>query len=204
MSNIRRLIFGFLITSTSMVYGQVQKIEFEHLTMVNGLSSDIINCFLKDRNGFLWIGTENGLNKFDGYTFKIYKNIPQDSTSLIDDAVTSLLQDKHGNIWVGTKGGLVQYIPEKDAFQINHLVFKDETISLYEDEKGDIFASCHDSLYQMAYDKNNTLRLTRKILVGTSIVDFESNSKSPLLWILTDTLGQYNTENGKLSKPGTG
>ena len=203
MNNVRLSIIGFLISYTSVLWAQSQKIEFEHLTMVDGLSSDIINCFLKDRSGFLWIGTENGLNKFDGYTFKVYKNIPQDSTSLNNDAVTSLLQDKHGNIWVGTKGGLAQYIPDKDAFQINHLVFKDEIISLYEDKKGNLFTSCHDSLYQMAYDKNNNLRLTRKVWLKTSIFDFESNNKSPLLWILTDTLGQYNPENGKFSKPGT-
>ena len=64
--------------------------------MVNGLSSDMINCFLKDTNGFLWIGTENGLNKFDGYNFKVYKNLLGDTTDLKDDNVTSLLQDKQG------------------------------------------------------------------------------------------------------------
>jgi signal transduction histidine kinase/ligand-binding sensor domain-containing protein len=78
--------------------------KFEHYSMESGLSSDLVFQILKDRYGFLWFATQNGLNKFNAYNFEIYENDPQDENSISLNDVSSLCEYE-GNIWAGTWGG---------------------------------------------------------------------------------------------------
>ena len=80
-------------------------IRFDHLTSEEGLSSDIVWSVLQDRHGFIWIGTLDGLNRFDGYNFKVYKHDVNDPDSLGDSAVQVIIEDKAGNLWLGSWGG---------------------------------------------------------------------------------------------------
>ena len=73
------------------------------------LSNTNITSICKDKLGYIWIGTENGLNRFDGYKFTVYKNNPQDSTSLMFNIVNKVFCDKSGTLWVGTNTGLQRY-----------------------------------------------------------------------------------------------
>jgi ligand-binding sensor domain-containing protein len=70
-----------------------------------GLSQSNVNCIFQDSKGFLWLGTKDGLNRYDGYSFRIYQNTPADSNSISDNYITALAEDKSGNIWAGTLGG---------------------------------------------------------------------------------------------------
>lgn len=79
---------------------------FTNITEVNGLSDNRITCFFKDKTGWMWIGTENGLNRFDGINFKIYKPIPDKSKTLSHSFITAITQDNDGHIIVATKKGL--------------------------------------------------------------------------------------------------
>ncbi|TWI80142.1 signal transduction histidine kinase [Lacibacter cauensis] len=94
-----------------------EDINFTTLTTKEGLSSNNINAILKDRFGFMWFATDDGLDRFDGANFKVYRNNPTDSTSLQANEVLSLHEDKDGNLWVGTSGGsLSLYNRKQDAF----------------------------------------------------------------------------------------
>ena len=84
------------------------------------LSSTTITCICQDQMGYIWIGTEFGLNRFDGYRFTSYLNDPQDSTSLGFNTVVSLLCDKDGRLWVGTAKGLQYYDAATDRFVNYH------------------------------------------------------------------------------------
>jgi len=87
----------------------------------NGLPSNGTTSAIKDRNGFLWVGTENGLCRFDGYTFKTFVNIPGDSTSLTNNYINTIVEDKKGRIWVGTLDGLNLLDPLTEKFKrFNH------------------------------------------------------------------------------------
>jgi ligand-binding sensor domain-containing protein len=79
--------------------------EFRHISIEQGLSQSNVNCILQDSKGFLWFGTKDGLNRYDGYSFRIYQNSPPDTNSISDNYITALAEDKSGNIWIGTLGG---------------------------------------------------------------------------------------------------
>ena len=94
-----------------------QNIRFEQLSLEEGLSQSVVNVILQDRMGFLWIGTEDGLNRYDGYNFKVYKPDADDPNSLSDRWITSLSEDAEGYLWVGTRlGGLNRYDPVTGKF----------------------------------------------------------------------------------------
>ncbi len=76
------------------------------LTRNDGLSHGHVMTFLKDHQGFMWIGTEEGLNKYDGYSFTAYKHDPKKSSSVSHSFIRSLLEDQANNLWVGTESGL--------------------------------------------------------------------------------------------------
>lgn len=87
------------------------------LNASHGLSSNKVHKVLQDNRGFYWIATANGLNRFDGTSFKIFKNIRGDSTSLADNFCTDLLEDAEGNIWVSTYKGISIYMPYRNHFK---------------------------------------------------------------------------------------
>ena len=80
-------------------------IRFRRLSLEEGLSQTTVNSILQDRRGFLWIATEDGLNRYDGYEFTVYKNEPDDTSSLPADSVWSIAEDAQGDLWVATEGG---------------------------------------------------------------------------------------------------
>jgi ligand-binding sensor domain-containing protein len=79
-----------------------QQINFKHININNGLSQNAVFAIMKDSRGFMWFGTKDGLNKYNGYNFVIYQHNPFDSATLSTNYITSLFEDSRGLIWVGT------------------------------------------------------------------------------------------------------
>lgn len=123
-----RSIFPLPIKSTAFIYASCcllfaaaahsqQDARFTHLTNLDGLSQSTVQGILKDRYGFMWFGTQDGLNRYDGYNFKVYRHMPQDTNSLRRSHVMALYQDREGNLWVGTNNGaLSMYERKHDHF----------------------------------------------------------------------------------------
>ena len=84
---------------------QTSSVRFDHLTVDDGLSENAVTCIIQDRFGYMWIGTHDGLNKYDGYHFTVFRNRPNDPNSLSDNAISAICEDNDGMIWVGTMGG---------------------------------------------------------------------------------------------------
>ncbi len=96
---------------------QQKEINFTSLSTEDGLSSNTVNTILKDKYGMIWFGTEDGLDRFDGTRFTIYRHKPDDPSSLKANEILSLHEDHNGNLWVGTSGGsLSLYDRTSDSF----------------------------------------------------------------------------------------
>jgi signal transduction histidine kinase/ligand-binding sensor domain-containing protein/DNA-binding response OmpR family regulator len=138
------IVTFFLIWASGLLVIYSQSITFNHLTVEDGLSNNEVTSIIQDKVGFIWIGTNDGLNRFDGYSFKTYRHIIKDSSSLSDNSVWCLLEDRYGFIWIGTKSGkLNRYDPVKNIFK--HWVLSSDIVQensirvLYEDHKGFIW-----------------------------------------------------------------
>ena len=90
---------------------------FKNLSVQNGLSQNTVNAILQDKQGFMWFGTKDGLNRYDGLSFRKFKHDDRTRRSIGNNFITALYEDAKGNIWVGTDVGLYIYNPEKDSFR---------------------------------------------------------------------------------------
>ena len=111
MNKKRRILFltlAFLglILQPLRAAAQSNTIRFDRLTVEDGLSQNAVLTIAQDGRGFLWLGTEDGLNKYDGYNFTVYEHDPEDPASLVDSFVSVIYVDRQGDLWVGTRSGL--------------------------------------------------------------------------------------------------
>jgi len=144
-----RVIFIiFLFHYCTAVPAQKNGTVFNHLTTKNGLSCNRSNAVIQDSRGFYWIATDDGLNRFDGSTCKIFRNIKNDSTSLSMNYCNLILEDEQGDIWVGTHMGVNRYIYGEDRFERHFLHHPDIGIDrvnmisgLQKDGEGNIWVS---------------------------------------------------------------
>lgn len=108
------IVLVFVVSQT--VLAQRHKIRFEKLSIEDGLSQSSVISICQDNRGFLWFGTYEGLNRYDGYRFKIYKYDPNDSTSLSNNVIKVIFEDHLGILWIGTEHGLNRYDRDKERF----------------------------------------------------------------------------------------
>ncbi|WP_207427834.1 hybrid sensor histidine kinase/response regulator [Pedobacter sp. SYSU D00535] len=114
------LTFPFLVLLvmlTQTATAQIDQIRFKSLSFKEGLSQSLVQCVLRDSKGFMWIGTRNGLNRYDGYKMVVYKNIAGDGSSLSHNTVNDIVEDANGDMWVATSGGLNKYDRVKNCFK---------------------------------------------------------------------------------------
>ncbi|PRD46830.1 hybrid sensor histidine kinase/response regulator transcription factor [Sphingobacterium haloxyli] len=130
------LIYVLLIASFSLF---AQSYNFRHYQVEDGLAHNTVICSLQDRYGFMWFGTKNGLNRFDGYRFSVYRHDPEQAGSLGHNFIHSLLEDENGFIWVGTLKGLYIYDPSKDTFACLTETKGSDIASLQCDRDGNIW-----------------------------------------------------------------
>ena len=105
-----QIIISFLLVVIFISFqanAKPSEYQIEQIKIENGLSQSTIYSMLQDNQGFMWFGTGNGLNKYDGYNFTVYTHNNLDSTSISDNTVTALIEDKNGYIWIGTVNGIL-------------------------------------------------------------------------------------------------
>jgi signal transduction histidine kinase/ligand-binding sensor domain-containing protein/DNA-binding response OmpR family regulator len=163
-SRIRVLFIIFLLLTSIKFKGNSQEINFKHITINDGLSQNAVFAIMKDSRGFMWFGTKDGLNRYDGYNFLIYQHNPFDSTTLSANYITSIFEDSHGFIWVGTYDrGINIYDRKKDVFYRVNLG-KDglslrntfEIKAIDEDSQGNVWvATSGDGLFRVKVNPEN-------------------------------------------------
>ncbi len=130
------LVFIFSIINLS-----AQELKFKNFSLDEGLSQSTVNTIFQDKQGFLWFGTQDGLNKFDGYNFTVYRHDPKNSNTLSHNEIFSIYEDSKGILWIGTGNGLNKFDLNKftnylhnpnDPNSLSH----NEVWSIYEDRNG--------------------------------------------------------------------
>ncbi|MCP3960921.1 MAG: hypothetical protein GY719_24000 [bacterium] len=123
-----------------------RQMRFEHLSIEQGLSQSFVNCILQDSKGFLWLGTQSGLNRYDGYGFEVYRHDAEDPGSLPHDWILALLDDPSGDLWIGTEGGgLARWHRATDSFTV------------YRHDPSDPASLSGDWVVAMAWDPSGAL-----------------------------------------------
>jgi signal transduction histidine kinase/ligand-binding sensor domain-containing protein/DNA-binding response OmpR family regulator len=192
------IFLGSLVITYLNAGAQTGHINFTSLSTRDGLLSNSVNAILKDRYGLMWFATDDGLNKFDGTNFTVYRYRPGDSTSLRTNEVLALHEDKSGNLWIGTSGGgLSLYDRQKDHFL--HYPVKTGTATLTgsdvirgicSDYRGKIWIAQFEGLYML---DPVTQSISQYLLPEkTTLLSIYADSKQRI-WIATDNgLFLYN------------
>jgi PAS domain S-box-containing protein len=190
-------------------------VRFEHLSIEDGLSQNAGLDIFQDSRGFLWIGTQDGLNRYDGYSFKVYKHDPEMPTSISHNSILKIAEDENGILWIGTwGGGLNRYDPATETFtSYQHnpddpsSISNDTVTALKEDSKGNLwvgtlsgldrFDPATSTFEHFKNDPDDPDSLSNNAI---SVI-FEDSQQQ--LWIGT---GAYGTEGSGLNRfdPSTG
>ncbi len=120
--------------------------KFEHLTAEQGLSNNRVVAILQDSQGFIWFGTQDGLNRYDGYEFRVFRHKPENENSLSANFVQVIFEDHEGMLWLGTRGGLNRYDPKTESFtrylndpEDPQSLASDVVFAIFEDQDGNLW-----------------------------------------------------------------
>jgi ligand-binding sensor domain-containing protein/signal transduction histidine kinase len=184
---------SFLATISVFIVGLVycQPYYFRHYQVEDGLSNNAVVCIVQDNKGFVWFGTKDGLNRFDGYTFKTFRYDPDNKTGIGNNFIHSLYSDKNNILWVGTDKGLYRYNETDESFNLLPAPFMAPITDIKMDTKGDLWFISNFNLFKYNLSTQKLLRF--------DVADyFEATAICPLndgsVWISTSngTLKKYN------------
>jgi ligand-binding sensor domain-containing protein/signal transduction histidine kinase len=185
------LLVVFILLFGCSLYAQPY--YFRRYQVENGLSNNAVICSLQDKKGFLWFGTKDGLNRFDGYTFKVFRNNPDEKGSIGSNFIHSLYEDRNGKIWVGTERGLYKYDESTESFQIIEPTGNGHIRKIIMDNSGNLWFIKEFTLYKFNEAK-------RKLEEYNQNQYFEATSlcttPDGTLWISTASghLKKYNPD----------
>jgi ligand-binding sensor domain-containing protein/serine phosphatase RsbU (regulator of sigma subunit) len=198
-------LFLLLLSNFAKGIATVVKLpEAELFTIESGMSQTRVNISFCDSYGFLWIGTSSGLNRYDGYSFEIFKHVPYDSSSLSQNFIRCITEDNNSNLWIGTNYGLNLYDRQTDKFrQYLHnpddssSVSDNQILSVYADKKGFIWIKTEQSLDRLDPKNNIILHYRHYINIYNNIIVNQDcpivEDKYGLLWFgSNDGLFSFN------------
>jgi len=190
-------------------FGFSQQSSFSNYSIEQGLSQSVVNCIFQDSKGFIWFGTQHGLNKFNGFTFETYTFSPTDTNSISNNWIYAMDEDKAGNLWVVTKGGLNKFVRGtgrfiRFQFKTGHKKeLNDYAYDVLILRNGKILLNMTPSLVIYDPEKNDPVRVSSKIEYDGSVKDNRIpviEDKSGIIWIgSTRGLSSYNPGNGKFT-----
>ncbi|MFY0624878.1 MAG: response regulator [Reichenbachiella sp.] len=184
----------------------MEKIRFQHLTTQDGLSQNMVDCMLQDASGFVWLGTWNGLCKYDGYEFEVFNDQNPGDQYLGNNFIYSLYQDQFANLWIGTKEGLFIFLNEKKRIvqiidESNGLSKFDSYFVLSGHESGALLVGSNRGLISLriqnktgVFDVEKFIPLHPSSKLQGTRVQAITQTTDQSLWIGTDQrLYKYNT-----------
>jgi ligand-binding sensor domain-containing protein/signal transduction histidine kinase/CheY-like chemotaxis protein/AraC-like DNA-binding protein len=157
--------------------GQEHDFYFKNYQIENGLSSNTITSVTQDKKGFMWFGSRNGLNRFDGLRFKVFQHDPGDGKSLGTNFVKSIHESTDEKLWVGTSNGVYIYDPVQESFSLFGNIPPGEVEAIEEDAEHNLWILSKRILYQF---NQKDRKVTRHVLNGEDIVSIAVDKKGTL------------------------
>ncbi len=214
-----------LLAYTASAFGAVRMADqrdlvFDRLGAQQGLSQLGVTAIAQDQQGFIWVGTQEGLYRYDGYSFETFYHLDDDPGSLLHDQIRDIFPDSKGNLWVGTDAGLNRYDPHTGKFDVYSLVPDGDgqgvtkVLSLFEDRSGTLWVGTDTGLFEMrpngalsgfVHDASDAASIGR----GSVWAVFEDSQGT--LWVGTElgglsrlnadrlTFSRYDTSNNAIS-----
>ena len=208
--------------STALVVGQDHArgsvVRFEHITVQNGLSQNTGQVVFQDSRGFLWIGTQDGLNRYDGYTFTVFRNDPEIATTISSNSILAIEEDDQGTLWIGTLDGLNRFNPATEIFTRyknipeNSLSLSNNTVtSIFQDSDRVLWVGTLDGLDRFNPQTNGFDHFRNSpddpASLSNNIISVIFEDSQHQLWIGTGTLGisgaglnRFNPDTGKVTR----
>ncbi|MDX2429962.1 MAG: two-component regulator propeller domain-containing protein [Bacteroides sp.] len=157
-------LFWFLITTIAypqIIAAQDLDLRFTEITTRDGLSQNTVSCILQDSRGFMWFGTQDGLDKYDGRSFTNYHYNPDDTTSLLGTFISGIVEDAYGNLWIGTERGVNMF----DRSHNNFLRYEHDAndpsslsgtavLAIFEDRTGNLWVGSSGGMLSR-FDRHN-------------------------------------------------
>jgi len=192
-----------LFVNTFFISARAQNINysFENPNGIPGISENYINVITQDKTGFIWIGSDDGLAKFDGYNTVVYRHKADDANSIPDDQILALLPDDDGNLWIGTRNGLSKYDSWENKFEnFFHDSINSKSLAgnhvygIAKDKDGNIWI-CGLNVLARYDEKNKTFVLLESDYSNDHGIYYESvnlfEDRDRNLWACTNNNGLY-------------
>ncbi|HSH18819.1 MAG TPA: two-component regulator propeller domain-containing protein, partial [Draconibacterium sp.] len=192
MKSIRiiRYVLIFIFTTTCII-GEAQPRRFKHITSDNGISQSEVYSFLKDSRGFVWFGTVDGLNRYDGYDVEVFNTKRNDKHTISNNTIRSLAEDNFGRIWIGTNDGLNVYDPVTELFyQIPSTLESDFAVWSMLIFNGQLILGTGNGLWRADIQTNDKKKIDSSIqkiknIQNSNAIRSVIKSEGGGIWILT-------------------
>jgi signal transduction histidine kinase/ligand-binding sensor domain-containing protein/DNA-binding response OmpR family regulator len=202
MKHVFPFILCLYLLHSGLSYSQPRDLKFKQLSTNEGLSQSHVSAIIKDSRGFMWFGTEDGLNKYDGYKFTHYKHDQSNQTTIIDNYILAITEDGARNLWVGTESGLDRFDRATNTFihYSNGLTFAVRSIFL--DNKNGMWLGTSKGLYLFNAANGTFKKFThagkKTNGLANDYISKVTQDNNGWLWIATDDgLYHFYPQNGK-------
>ncbi len=188
-----------LFASAPLVEQSFQ-VKFDHYTVNDGLSHGKVLDAYQDRFGYMWFATPDGLNRFDGYSFQVYRYFDKDSTSISNSYITCITEDAQGKLWIGTKKGLNQFNRRTEEFIRYHYqpdnensIYHDHVRALLADTLGNLWIETVDGTLNQYVIKENRFEHYRHKKLSQPYYDYHEiyQDKNGYIWFGGRNFGPY-------------
>lgn len=201
LSLMRFAVFLIALFIASNTYAQRLDIRFRNLTIRDGLSQSTITCIFQDSQGFMWFGTQYGLNRYDGYHIVVYQHNPKDTGSISNNHIYYIYEDRNQVLWVGTADGLNRFDRTKNSF----IHYKNDPANansisnnfvtcIYEDQQKDLWISTYGGGLNLFNRKDNVFIHFRSETgkansLSSDLIKYLFEDKRGNFWVGTDGEG---------------
>lgn len=200
------LVLVFLLLVPVFITGSEQQIRFRRISLEEGLPQTTINFIMQDKKGFMWFGTQEGLCRYDGYEFKVYKQNPKNENAISDSYVWTIYPDNDGFIWVGTNnGGLDRFDPKTEIFRhYPYVEGSDDSLSnncvtsIFKDSNGNLWIGTREGGLNLLIDKEEKRFKRFELKIGKDVYNHVTcicQDSNGILWIGTKGGGLFYLDN---------